>query len=644
MAKGYFASKISENLLETPEGYLVAPGCVIARDGWQTYQTSDLPQEAAKDLGVDVSNPSASIDLYRDPSDVFKASALASGEGKPICDQHPPDFVSPENFTEYARGHIQNVRKGTEPLESGDWPMLADLVITAEPLLSKVKNKILREISLGYDYSIRRDGDKICQSDIVINHCAIVPKGRAGHEARIEDAAGSVKCTTDKVCMCNDSAPKLNDAAPERASPPPAGEQGVKATNATATKKEKLKVKNNLLHILGLGLKAKANDADTDPEELAQAAKDIGEKMSTESDDRRARDKRRGRDEFEGDPDIDSPPDYDRETGEDKRRGRDRKGDDRRSDDRRSDDRRSDDRHMDDRRARDKRRGRDEFEGDPDIDSPPDYDREEGDDARRRAHDLLDRMLDRRADDRRMDDRRRGRDRKARDRRGDDADIEALRELLDDFLSEEEQEPEHSMDRHMDDEPEADPTELENVLSADSDTFESEAGEDDEADPGQEIVESGEEELEPGEDAEESELGECAHCGTAHDEANCPECGCKDRKADDRHTDDRKAKDRARAADGAAATLKMLRPVVARSNDVAVKKAFNKAFDSLNKVSRASSGSYAAFGSVARARDKAGSAPAHARVRATDSNGSNGRKDPITELQAAYDAALKGGK
>ena len=639
MAKGYFASKISENLLETPEGYLVAPGCVIARDGWQTYQTSDLPQEAAKDLGVDVSNPSASIDLYRDPSDVFKASALASGEGKPICDQHPPDFVSPENFTEYARGHIQNVRKGTEPLESGDWPMLADLVITAEPLLSKVKNKILREISLGYDYSIRRDGDKICQSDIVINHCAIVPKGRAGHEARIEDAAGSVKCTTDKVCMCNDSAPKLNDAAPERASPPPAGEQGVKATNATATKKEKLKVKNNLLHILGLGLKAKANDADTDPEELAQAAKDIGEKMSTESDDRRARDKRRGRDEFEGDPDIDSPPDYDRETGEDKRRGRDRKGDDRRSDDRRSDDR-----HMDDRRARDKRRGRDEFEGDPDIDSPPDYDREEGDDARRRAHDLLDRMLDRRADDRRMDDRRRGRDRKARDRRGDDADIEALRELLDDFLSEEEQEPEHSMDRHMDDEPEADPTELENVLSADSDTFESEAGEDDEADPGQEIVESGEEELEPGEDAEESELGECAHCGTAHDEANCPECGCKDRKADDRHTDDRKAKDRARAADGAAATLKMLRPVVARSNDVAVKKAFNKAFDSLNKVSRASSGSYAAFGSVARARDKAGSAPAHARVRATDSNGSNGRKDPITELQAAYDAALKGGK
>ncbi len=611
MARGYLASKISENLEETPEGFLLARDCVIARTGFQEYSVKDLPQEAAEDLGVDTSNPGASIDLYRAPEDVFAAEALASGEGKAITDNHPPDFVSPENFTEYARGHIQNVRRGAAPLDSGDWPMVADLLIMAEPLLSKVKNKIVREISLGYDYSIRRDGDKICQSDIVINHCAIVPKGRAGPEARI------------------------NDAAPERASPPPAGEQGVKATNATATKKEKLKVKNNLLHILGLGLRAKANDADTDPEELAQAAKDIGEKMSTESDDRKARDKRRGRDEFEGDPDIDSPPDYDRETGEDRRRGRDRKGDDRRSDDR----------HMDDRRARDKRRGRDEFEGDPDIDSPPDYDREKGDDARRRAHDLLDRMLDRKADDRHMDDRRRGRDRKVRDRRGDDADIEALRELLDDFLSEEEQEPEHSMDRHMDDEPEADPTELENVLSADSDTFESEAGEDDEADPGQEIIESGEEELEPGEDAEESELGECAHCGTAHDEANCPECGCKDRKADDRGARDRKAKDRARAADGAAATLKMLRPVVARSNDVAVKKAFNKAFDSLSKASRASSGSYAAFGSVARARDKAGSAPAHLRARATDNDGSaKGRKDPITELQAAYDAALKGGK
>lgn len=33
MARGYFASHISDNLLETPEGYLIAPGVVVGRSG-----------------------------------------------------------------------------------------------------------------------------------------------------------------------------------------------------------------------------------------------------------------------------------------------------------------------------------------------------------------------------------------------------------------------------------------------------------------------------------------------------------------------------------------------------------------------------------------------------------------------------------
>lgn len=237
MAQSYFAYPISENIEETPEGFLIAHDCVIARTGWQQYKISELPQEAARDLGVDMSNPHANIDLYRDARDVFNVDTLCSFEGKPVTDTHPPDFVDPTNFNEYARGHIQNVREGYEPLESGEMPVLADLHITAEPLLSKVRNKTVRELSCGYDYAIQKDGDRLIQINITGNHVAVVPKGRAGSEARINDAAPEYTATI---------------------------------TAPSTVTKERKPVVNIKQFLLGLGLQAYAKDAE--PEKLAEAA------------------------------------------------------------------------------------------------------------------------------------------------------------------------------------------------------------------------------------------------------------------------------------------------------------------------------------------------------------------------------------
>jgi hypothetical protein len=237
----YFAEPISDNIEETPEGNLICHDCVIGRTGWQTYKVGDLPQEAADQLGVDTSNSNASIDLYRDKDDVFNRDFLASLEGKPVTDNHPPGFVTPDNFSEHARGHMQNVREGVDPLDSGDYPIIADVIVTAEPLLSKIKNKMVRELSLGYDYSIRKEDGRILQTDMRGNHVAVVPKGRAGGEARI------------------------NDGAPEAA--------GTTATPTTDKEKPIVnanKVKVSIRHLLGLGLKEYAKDAD--PEDLAEAA------------------------------------------------------------------------------------------------------------------------------------------------------------------------------------------------------------------------------------------------------------------------------------------------------------------------------------------------------------------------------------
>lgn len=262
MKLAYFTVPISEHLEETPEGYLLARNCVLGRTGIQTYRLDELPMDQLESLGVNISDPSAEIDIFRPPEAVFSTNALASGNGKPVTDGHPDpsadlhgdDFVGPDNYRKLACGHINNLHAGIEPLESGDMPLLGDVLITTEPLISEVRAKRKRQLSLGYDYVLRRNGDKLEQHNIVINHLAVVPKGRAGPEARIVDAAleSSPSVVAEKKQQLKQS-----------------------------TTKEKKAVKNNLLHILGLGLKAKA--ADAEPEELAQAAMELGKQNASSS-------------------------------------------------------------------------------------------------------------------------------------------------------------------------------------------------------------------------------------------------------------------------------------------------------------------------------------------------------------------------
>lgn len=202
---GYLASYISDNISQREDGSLIIVGCPIARDGFQSYSVRNLPQEKARELGVDTSNPDAEIDLYRAPKDVFAPEFLASLNGVVITDNHPPPgvFVDSRNFKDYSAGHIQNPRKAPEPLEDGNWPVIADLIISGEPLVSKVLNKTAREISLGYDFGIERDGDKICQNNMRANHCAIVPNGRAGDFVSIQDALPEPPGEVDQEAASN---------------------------------------------------------------------------------------------------------------------------------------------------------------------------------------------------------------------------------------------------------------------------------------------------------------------------------------------------------------------------------------------------------------------------------------------------------
>lgn len=173
MPIAYYGSQISPHLVDTPEGFLICKDVPIARTGPQDY--------LARELMLD-GDPDRLITVQRHPEDVFEEATLASFEGKPICDGHPPENVGPENYAAYTKGHVQNVRR------DGDY-IVADLYINDANLANEVRNNVKREVSCGYLCNYVPDGSGYKQTRIRGNHVAVVPKGRAGETVSIKDAA-----------------------------------------------------------------------------------------------------------------------------------------------------------------------------------------------------------------------------------------------------------------------------------------------------------------------------------------------------------------------------------------------------------------------------------------------------------------------
>ena len=169
----YYGHDISPNQTETAEGYLICRNVPIARTGTQQYLAGELRLEG---------DPDRVIDVTRRAEDVFEDAALASFEGKPVTDGHPPENVGPENFAAYARGHVQNVRR------EGEY-VVADLYINDPVLASQVQNRVKREVSCGYTCRYIPEGGGYRQTFIRGNHVAVVPKGRAGAAVSIKDSA-----------------------------------------------------------------------------------------------------------------------------------------------------------------------------------------------------------------------------------------------------------------------------------------------------------------------------------------------------------------------------------------------------------------------------------------------------------------------
>ncbi len=152
----------------------------IARTGVQEYSSAE----------IGIEGESRVVKVHRVEDEVFSPVAMASFEGMPTTMDHPSEPVGANNIMAYAKGHVQNVRRG-----SGEFAdcVVADLVITHDDLIDAVLNGGLREVSCGYECEYREAPDgKVYQTAIRGNHVAVVDRGRAGGRVAIRDKAPSV--------------------------------------------------------------------------------------------------------------------------------------------------------------------------------------------------------------------------------------------------------------------------------------------------------------------------------------------------------------------------------------------------------------------------------------------------------------------
>ncbi|ACL58462.1 DUF2213 domain-containing protein [Methylobacterium nodulans] len=139
--------------------------------------------------GAEVGKPEMPIvRIYRDADEVFRADSLRTFGHKPVTLDHPSSPVTPATWRSVARGHV-----GEEVLRDGEFVRIP-MLIADQGAIEAVKNG-KRELSVGYtcdlDFTPGTTPDgrpyDARQTNIVVDHVAIVDRGRAGPDCRIGD-------------------------------------------------------------------------------------------------------------------------------------------------------------------------------------------------------------------------------------------------------------------------------------------------------------------------------------------------------------------------------------------------------------------------------------------------------------------------
>ena len=192
----------------TDEGFLRVPGNV-ARTGIQEY--------LARELGLP-GDPNHIIRVYRPAEEVFKDESLASFDGVDVTVNHPDGLVNSKNFKKVSAGVVRGVGR-----RDGDF-VQCDLIVKDQSAIDSI-NSGKCELSAGYTSvyvegpGISADGEPYdyIQTDIKINHIALVDRARAGPSAKVFDNKTPIGGNTMPVLITTDSGRSVDVADPANA-------------------------------------------------------------------------------------------------------------------------------------------------------------------------------------------------------------------------------------------------------------------------------------------------------------------------------------------------------------------------------------------------------------------------------------------
>lgn len=167
----------------TDEGYLLCDS-IISREGVFPFRSNEL----------DGPDENSNIEfVYISPDVLFNPKTIADVSILPTTNGHPGPDVGPDNYHELATGHVMG---GTVGRMGPGNSLGCKLLITRPDAIQGIQNHMAEEISLGFYADVQPDNGvfegqaytKRFVAPLNVNHVAVVPKGRAGSQVRINNA------------------------------------------------------------------------------------------------------------------------------------------------------------------------------------------------------------------------------------------------------------------------------------------------------------------------------------------------------------------------------------------------------------------------------------------------------------------------
>lgn len=153
---------------KTQEGYYKG-SAIVTRTGVFSYKDKD--GTLRKEL--------------RHPNEIFKKDSLSTLKGIPITIDHPKELLNSTNVKSYAVGYTGDT------IEIDGQNVIVSLTITNQDAIDVIRQG-KKELSLGYTLNLEsekgsynQDSYEYQQKDVSYNHLAIVDRGRAGAQARL---------------------------------------------------------------------------------------------------------------------------------------------------------------------------------------------------------------------------------------------------------------------------------------------------------------------------------------------------------------------------------------------------------------------------------------------------------------------------